>query len=115
MYEAVILFVSLASFDESFFEYGTAYGDVYAIGVAIGVEIGVAVVLVLVLLMHFLQMKSSLSSISSTFLDQLRNRSYLSRKRCDLNVAKGQTYLFFSNRNLCVSVNGKAQHLCHLR
>lgn len=86
MYEAVILFASLASFeiefDESFFADGAAYGDVYAIGVAIGVGIGVAVVLVVVLLrlllvvvlsMHFLQMKSSLSSISSTFSDWLRN------------------------------------------
>jgi hypothetical protein len=107
MYEAVILLVSLASFeiefDELCFKFGAAYGDVYAIGVA--------VVLVAVLLMHFLQMKSSLSSISNTFSDRLRNR----RKRCDLNVANGQTYLFFSNRNFCVSVKGKAQHLCHLR
>jgi hypothetical protein len=76
MYEAVILRVS-ASF-ESNIEFGTAYGDVYAIGVA--------VVLVVVLSTHFLQMKSSLSSISSTFSYRLRNRRFLSRKRRDLNV-----------------------------
>jgi len=91
MYEAVILLASLASFeieiDGLCFEFGTAYGDVYAVGVA--------VVLVVVFSMHFLQMKSPLSSISSTFSDRLRNRQFLSRKRCDLNVARWANLLLF--------------------
>ena len=69
MYEAVILLASLASFEieinELGFEFGAAYGDVYAVGVLI--------VLVVVFPTHFLQMKSALSSISSTFSDRLRN------------------------------------------